>query len=244
MVEMRFKGKTVIITGASGGIGSETARLFAKEGSNIIVNYFSSPDKADNTVRMVKSLGVETFSFKADVSNPKQVSLMVKETVNRLGRIDVLVNNAAKHPPPMFDFEKPDWEFWKRMVHINVMGVLVCSHFAAPYLKKTGGNIVNIVMDYDPGGLGYILTKTAGTPLTRGLAAKLAPIRVNAVSPGYIDTWGMTEEEKNHAIENTLLKRVGQPLDIAKGILFLASEKASYITGETIHIDGGSQLFW
>ena len=241
---MKFKGKSVIITGASGGIGSETARLFAKEGANITVNYFSSPEKAERTVKTVKDLGAEAFSFKADVSDQKEVSLMIKETVNRFGRIDVLVNNAAKHPPPMFDFDKPDWGLWKRMMHINVMGILVCSHFAAPYLRKTGGNIVNIVMDYDPGGLDYILTKTAGTPLTRGLAAKLAPIRVNAVSPGYIDTWGMTKEEKKHAIDNTLLKRVGQPIDIAKGILFLASDEASYITGETIHIDGGSQLFW
>lgn len=241
---MRFKGKSIIITGASGGIGSQTAQLFATEGANITVNYFSSPEKAERTVKNVKDLGVEAFAFKADVSNPKEVSLMIKETVNRFGRIDVLVNNAAKHPPPMFDFDKPDWELWKRMVHVNMMGILVCSHFAAPHLRKTRGNIINIVMDYDPGGLDYILTKTAGTPLTRGLAMKLAPVRVNAVSPGYIDTWGMTEEEKKHAMDNTLLKRVGEPIDIAKGILFLASDEAFYITGETIHIDGGSQVFW
>lgn len=241
---MRFEGKSVIVTGASGGIGSETARLFAKEGANITVNYFSSPEKAERTVKLINALGAEAFTFEADVSNPEEVSLMLKETMNRFGRIDVLVNNAAKHPPPVFDIDKPDWKLWKRMVHVNIMGILICSHFTAPYLKQTGGNIINIVMDYDPGGLGYILTKTAGTPVTRGLAAKLAPIRVNAVSPGYIDTWGMTEEEKKHAIDNTLLKRVGQPIDIAKAILFLASDEASYITGETIHVDGGSELFW
>lgn len=241
---MRFEGKSVIVTGASGGIGSEAARLFATEGANITVNYFSSPEKAERTVKLINALGAEAFTFEADVSNPEEVSLMLKETMNRFGRIDVLVNNAAKHPPPVFDIDKPDWELWKRMVHVNIMGILICSHFAAPYLKQTGGNIINIVMDYDPGGLGYILTKTAGTPVTRGLAAKLAPIRVNAVSPGYIDTWGMTEEEKKHAIDNTFLKRVGQPIDIAKAILFLASDEASYITGETIHVDGGSQLFW
>lgn len=241
---MRFEGKSVIVTGASGGIGSETARLFAKEGANITVNYFSSPEKAERTVKLINALGTEAFTFEADVSNPEEVSLMLKETMNRFGRIDVLVNNAAKHPPPVFDIDKPDWELWKRMVHVNIMGILICSHFAAPYLKQTGGNIINIVMDYDPGGLGYVLTKTAGTPLTRGLAAKLASIRVNAVSPGYVDTWGMTEEEKKHATDNTLLKRVGQPIDIAKAILFLASDEASYITGETIHVDGGSQLFW
>jgi len=239
---MKFEGKSVIITGASGGIGSETACLFAEEGANITVNYFSSSQKAENTVRKVRSLGVDAFTFKADVSNPKEASLMIKETINKFGRIDVLVNNAAKHPPPFFDFEKPDWEYWKRMMHVNVMGILVCSHFATPYLRKTIGNIVNVVMDYDPGGLDYTLTKAAGTPLTRGLARKLAPIRVNAVSPGAIDTWGMTEEEKKGFIEKTLIKRVGQPIDIARAILFLASDEASYITGETIHVDGGNRL--
>ncbi len=239
---MSFKGRSVIITGASGGIGSETARFFAEKGANIMVNYFSSREKAEKTVRTIRNLGAEAFLIKADVSNPKDVSLMIEGTMDRFGRIDVLVNNAAKHPPPLFDFNKPDWEYWKRMMHVNVMGMLVCSHFAAPYLKKTVGNIVNVVMDYDPGGLDYTLTKAAGTPLTRGLARRLAPIRVNAVSPGAVDTWGMSEEEKREFTERTLLKRVGHPADIARAIVFLASEEASYITGETIHVDGGSRL--
>jgi len=239
---MNFEGKSVLITGASGGIGSKTACLFAEKGANITVNYFSSPEKAKNTVRKLHNLRVAAFDFRADVSNPKEVSLMIKETVDKFGRIDVLVNNAAKHPPPLFDFDKPDWNYWKRMMEVNVMGILVCSHFAAPHLKKTIGNIVNVVMDYDPGGLDYTLTKASGTPLTRGLARKLAPIRVNAVSPGAVDTWGMSEEEKKYFIEKTLLKRVGQPADIASAILFLASDEASYITGETIHVDGGNRL--
>ena len=115
---MSFKGKSVIITGASGGIGSETARLFAEKGANITVNYFSSPEKAEKTVKTVRSLGAEAFLIKADVSKPEEASLMIKETMEKFGRIDVLVNNAAKHPPPFFDFEKPDWEYWKRMVHV------------------------------------------------------------------------------------------------------------------------------
>ncbi len=239
---MSFRGKSVIITGASGGIGSKTALLFAERGANITINYFSSREKAEEIVRNIGKLGVETFSFKANVSDPKEVSSMVRETVRKFGRIDVLVNNASKHPPPAFDFEKPDWGLWKMMAHTNIMGILVCSHFAAPYLLKTGGNIVNVVMDYDPGGLGYTLTKAAGTPLTRGLARRLAPIRVNAVSPGAIDTWKMNKEEKDYFTEKTLLKRVGQPIDIARVIVFLASNEASYITGETVHVDGGSQL--
>ena len=239
---MKFKGKTILITGASGGIGSETARLFAEEGANITINYFSSPKRAEKTVKQVKDLGREAFVIKADVSEPDEVSLMVKETMNQFGRLDVLVNNAAQHPPPRFNFERPDWMLWKQMAHVNILGILVCAHFAAPHLRATNGNIVNVVMDYDPGGVGYTLTKTAGTPLTRGLARQLAPIRVNAVSPGAIDTWGMNDEEKRHFIAKTLLQRVGNPLDIAQAILFLASNEATYITGETLHVDGGSQL--
>jgi 3-oxoacyl-[acyl-carrier protein] reductase len=115
--KMNFQGKSVIITGASGGIGSETARMFAEKGADIVVNYFSSPEKAEKaekTLKTVCELGVVAFSFKADVSNPKEVSLMIKETIDRFGRIDLLVNNAATHPPPFFDFEKPDWDFWKK----------------------------------------------------------------------------------------------------------------------------------
>jgi NAD(P)-dependent dehydrogenase (short-subunit alcohol dehydrogenase family) len=167
---------------------------------------------------------------------------MMEETEDQFGRLDVLVNNAAKHPPPTFDFNNPNWELWKRMAHTNIIGILVCSHYAAPYLRETDGNIVNIVMDWDAGGLGYSLTKIAGTPLTRGLARKLAPIRVNAVSPGAINTWGMTDEEKEYWKERTLLKRIGQPSDIAGVIIFLASEEASYITCSTIQIDGGTRL--
>jgi len=183
-------------------------------------------------VESVSGLGAEAFSFRADVSDPQEVSLMIKETMDKFGRIDVLVNNAARHPPPFFDFDKPDWNFWKRMMQVNVMGILVCSHFAAPYLKKTGGNIVNVVMDYDPGGLDYTLTKAAGTPLTRGLARKLAPIRVNAVSPGAVDTWGMSDEEKKYFVGKTLLKRVGQPIDIARAIVFWLQKKLLTLLGK------------
>ncbi|MGD2200342.1 MAG: SDR family oxidoreductase [Candidatus Bathyarchaeota archaeon] len=239
---MSFEDKTALITGASGGIGSETARLFAKEGANIVVNYLSSQGKAEETLREVGEIGSEAFNFRADVSDPEQVRSMMEAAFERFGGIDVLVNCAAQHPPPMFDLDNPDWELWKRMAHVNIMGILICSHHAAPYLREGVGNIVNVVMDWDPGGLGYSLTKTTGTPLTRGLARKMAPIRVNAVSPGAVDTWGMTDEEIEYYTGVTLLKRVGHPRDIAQVILFLASEGASYITGETIQVDGGTRL--
>ena len=239
---MTFSQKTIVITGASGGIGSETALQFAAEGANIVVNYLSSPEKAEKTAERVRETGREALPYRADVSEPEQVEGMMEAAYGEFGGIDVLVNNAAQHPPPMFNFEEPDWDLWRRMAHVNVMGALVCSHHAAPYLREAGGNIVNVVMDWDAGGLGYTLTKAAGTPLTRGLARELAPIRVNAVSPGAVDTWGMTDEEKEHFTGTTLLKRVGHPRDIASAILFLASDAASYITGATLQVDGGMRL--
>ena len=239
---MSFKGKTIVITGASGGIGSETARLFARDGANIVVNYLTREKDAKRAVEDCRKAGGDAQVFRADVSNPDEVKALMEDAVERFGRVDVLVNCAAAHPPPVFDFSDPDWALWKRMAHVNVMGVIACSHHAAPLLRKTMGNIVNVVMDWDAGGIGYTATKALRTPLTRGLARELAPVRVNAVSPGAVDTWGMTEEEKSYWIERTLLRRVGQPIDVAQAIVFLASDEASWITGATLQVDGGTRL--
>jgi len=239
---MSFKGKTIVITGASGGIGGETARLFTRDGANIVVNYLTREKEAKRTVRDCRKAGGDALALRADVSNPDEVKTLMERAVERFGRIDVLVNCAAAHPPPVFDFSNPDWALWKRMVLVNIMGVIACSHHAAPLLRKTEGNIVNVVMDWDAGGIGYTATKALGTPLTRGLARELAPVRVNAVSPGAVDTWGMTEEEKSYWIERTLLRRVGQPIDVARAIAFLASDEASWITGATLQVDGGTRL--
>jgi 3-oxoacyl-[acyl-carrier protein] reductase len=241
-VQMSFEGKTIVITGASGGIGGETARLFARGGANIIVNYLTREEEAERTVEGCRKASGDAFAFRADVSNPNEVKALMDAAVEMYGRIDVLINCAAAHPPPVFDFSNPDWEHWKRMAHVNVMGVIACSHHAAPHLRETRGSVVNVVMDWDAGGIGYTATKALGTPLTRGLARELAPIRVNAVSPGAVDSWGMTEDEKSYWIERTLLRRVGRPIDVARAIVFLASDEASWITGATLQVDGGTRL--
>jgi len=242
VVTIRFRRKCVLVTGASGGIGRETALQFSKEGANILVNYHSSPNKADATVEAVRETGTDAISVKADVSSPQEVLEMVDTCIERFGRLDILVNNASQHPPPSFDLDKPDWSLWKRMVDVNAMGILVCSHHASSEIRRHKGCIVNIVMDYAPGGLGYVATKAWGSTLTRGLARELAPTRVNAVSPGAVDTWGMTEKEIDYYTEKSLLNRVGKPEDVARAIVFLASDDSSYITGETIVVDGGKRL--
>lgn len=239
---MGYRGKTVLITGAAGGIGYETSLAFASRGASIMVNYHSSDERAKRLVEYIGEMGSEAAHYRADVSEPSEVEAMFEFLIDRFGSLDVLVNNAAQHPPPVFNFDDPDWSWWMRMVEVNIKGMIICSHYAAPLLKRSSGNIVNIVMDWDAGGIGYTLTKTAGSPLTRGLARELAPVRVNAVSPGAVDTWGMTPEERRYWEERTLLKCVGRPDDVANAIVFLASDDASYITGSTLHVDGGTRL--
>jgi NAD(P)-dependent dehydrogenase (short-subunit alcohol dehydrogenase family) len=239
---MSFSGKSVLVTGASGGIGGCTALLFAERGADVAVHYNSRRGNALKVAGQINRLSRKSIVVKADVSKPKEAEGMVDEVIQSFGKLDVLVNNAALHPPPMFSLKEPDWDYWRRMMETNVMGVIACSRAAAPHLRETGGCIVNVVMDWDAGGIDYTLTKAAGTPLTRGLAREFAPIRVNAVSPGAVDTWGMTEDEKAYWIERTLLKRVGEPGDIAGPVLFLASDEAQYITGATLQVDGETRL--
>lgn len=239
---MSFKGKHVLVTGASGGIGGQTSLLFAEEGATVALHYNTRGSKADEIKKKIEALSANAITVKADLSKPEEADSLIQQVIQEFGKLDVLVNNAAAHPPPMFDMKNPDWGLWKRMMETNIMGVIATSRAAAPYLKETGGCIVNVVMDWDAGGIGYTLTKAAGTPLTRGLARELAPVRVNAVSPGAVDTWGMTDDEKSYWVERTLLKRVGEPADIAHSILFLASDEAGYITGATLQVDGGTRL--
>jgi len=232
----------VLVTGASGGIGGRTALLFAERGADVAVHYNSRRVNAVRVAEQIGRLSRRAIMVKADVSKPEEAESMVDEVIQGFGKLDILVNNAALHPPPMFSLKEPDWDFWRKMMETNVMGIIACSRAAAPHLRKTGGCIVNVVMDWDAGGIDYTLSKAAGTPLTRGLARELAPIRVNAVSPGAVDTWGMNDEEKSYWIERTLLKRVGCPDDVAYPILFLASDDARYITGATLQVDGGTRL--
>ena len=244
---MKLKGKVALVTGSSRGIGRAIALAFAKEGANVVVNYLRSEEKAEHVISEIESFGGKAIAVKADVSKIDEVQQMVNECVKQFGRLDILVNNAADFSVMELSLKNPDWQGWERMVNVNVKGMLICSQFASKHmLKQKSGVIFNIVAEWAGGGLSYMLTKSAGIPLTRGLARALAPyIRVNAIRPGSIDTgWisALSEEERRKLREKIPLKRWGQPEDIAKVAVFLASEESAFINGAIIVVDGGESI--
>jgi len=244
---MKLQDKIALITGASRGIGRATALCFAREGASIIVNYHRAQDQAENLVREIQGIGADAYTIKCDVSIEKEVKEMIQRSLTHFGRIDILVNNAgiAVHGSI---FEKTA-DQWKQTMDTNLLGTFLCSKYVAQeMLKYGGGKIVNVsstnatncfnpdVMDYDASKAGMLI-------LTRDLAKKLAPsIRTNCVSPGWVIT-DMTKSLPNEIISREeskiYLKRFANPEEIAKAILFLASDDASYINGINLVVDGG-----
>lgn len=244
---MRLKGKVAIVTGSSRGIGRAVALAFAREGADVVVNYVKSEESAEEVASSIVKMGRRAIAVKADVSNLEDVKSLVKRTLKEFGRIDILVNNAADFSVMEFSLDSPDWHGWDRMVAVNTKGVLICSQAVSKHmLHRKSCNIINIVADWAGGGLCYMLTKAADIPLTKGLARALAPhVRVNALCPGSIDTgWvsALPKEEREKLKESIPLKRWGQPEDIAKVAVFLASDESDYITGATIIVDGGASI--
>lgn len=243
----RLNEKVAIVTGSSRGIGKSIALAFAREGANLVVNCILSEDKARNVASEIRSMGRKAIAVRADVSKIEEVEQMIDQCVKEFGRLDILVNNAADFSAMEFSLDNPDWAGWQRMVDVNIRGVLLCSQVASRHmLKQKSGNIINIVADYAGGGLSYMLTKPAGIPLTKGLARILAPhVRVNAIRPGSIDTgWvsALPEEDKKRLKESIPLKRWGQPEDVAKVAVFLASDESAYMTGTVVAVDGGESI--
>jgi len=239
---MRLKDKVALVTGASRGIGRAIAMAFAVEGADVAVNYLQAEREAQEVAATIGGIGRRAIAVPADVSQGEAVTRMVAQVLEGLGRIDILVNNAGILLP--FDLHEPDFDAWQRMVDVNIKGILLCSQaVASPMRQQGGGRIINVVIRETRGGLGYVLTKAAGETLTRGLARKLAPqILVNAIAPGCVDTgWisALSPEEQQALRERIPLQRWGQPQDVARVALFLASDDAGWMTGTTIPVDGG-----
>lgn len=244
---MKLKNKIALITGASRGIGRATALLFAKEGAKVAVNYFSSENEAMSIVEEIEKIGSEAFAIKCDVSNEEQVKSMVDKALSKFGSIDILVNNAGI----VFDvpFLERTVKQWKKTLDVNLLGTFLCSKYASEALGKTNnGKIINIsstnaIDCFSPEAMDYDASKAGIIILTRDLAKELAPkIRVNAVAPGWVDTEmnkDLPQDFIDEEIEDIYLKRFAKPDEIAKAILFLASDDASYITGSILKVDGG-----
>lgn len=244
---MKLKNRVAIITGASRGTGKATALLFAKEGAKVVVNYFSSSEKANEVVSQIKEIGSEAIAVKCDVSDEDQVKGLISQAIKEFGRIDILVNNAGI----VFDvaFNKRTVEQWKKTFDVNVLGVFLCSKYASEQMKENHtGKIINIsstsgMNSFEPESIDYDSSKAGVVALTKGLAKELAPeIQVNSVAPGWVDTDMNIDLPKDYIakeLESIYLKRMAKPEDIAKVILFFASSDADYVTGSTLVVDGG-----
>ncbi|KAF0995697.1 3-oxoacyl-[acyl-carrier-protein] reductase [Geobacillus sp. TFV-3] len=242
-----LEGKIALVTGASRGIGRAVALELARQGANVAVNYAGSEAKANEVVEAIRSLGREAIAVQADVARAEDVERMVKTTIDHFGRLDILVNNAGITRDNLLMRMKE--EEWDAVINTNLKGVFLCTKAATrPMMKQRYGRIINIasvvgVMG-NPGQANYVAAKAGVIGLTKTAARELASrnITVNAVAPGFITT-DMTEalspELKAEMLKQIPLARFGEPDDIARVVAFLASDAASYMTGQTLHVDGG-----
>ncbi|MBO0585816.1 3-oxoacyl-[acyl-carrier-protein] reductase [Sporosarcina sp. E16_8] len=243
----RFDGKSAIVTGASRGIGREIALLLAKEGARVAVNYSGSKDKADDVVKLIIESGGEAFAIQADVSNADDVKNMVDKTLEMFGSIDILVNNAGITRDNLLMRMKEDE--WDDVININLKGVFLCTKgVTRQMMRQRAGRIVNVAsivgVSGNPGQANYVAAKAGVIGFTKTAAKELASrnINVNAVAPGFITTDmtdALSEEVKSQMLSVIPLGKLGRPEDVARTVLFLLSEDAVYITGQTIHVDGG-----
>ncbi|GAB3793804.1 3-oxoacyl-[acyl-carrier-protein] reductase [Virgibacillus kimchii] len=242
-----LKEKNALVTGSSRGIGRAIALELAKQGANVAVNYAGSKDKAQEVVDEIKQLGVHAFKIQADVSNEADVKAMIKEVVNEFGSLDILVNNAGANKDNLIMRMKE--EEFDHVINTNLKGVFLCTKAAARYMmKQRAGKIVNVSsivgVSGNPGQANYVAAKSGVIGLTKTTAKEFATrnIHVNAVAPGFISTDmtdALSEEQQQGMLAMIPLDKFGEPEDVAKTVRFLASSDADYITGQTIHIDGG-----
>ncbi len=246
-----FKNQTALITGAGQGMGKAVALALAREGANIAVNDLN-PDAANATAAELKNSGINAISVPADVTDKADVQNMTQQTIDHFDALHILINNAGiLYPTKVIDIPEDEWD---RVISVNLKGTFLCSQAVLPFMQKTGsGRIVNFSSTAGKnistvGGAHYTAAKAGILGFTRHLAKEVAQhnITVNAVCPGLIDTdmvRNTISPERQQAYANSFpISRLGAPEEVADLVTFLCSDKAAYITGASIDINGGDLM--
>ena len=246
----RFENKIVLVTGAGRGIGASIAKRFASEGAEVIVNYSGNDEAAQQTVDEITATGGQAQKYKCSVNDSESVKVMIDEIIKKFGRIDILVNNAGITKDGLM-LRMTDEDF-DRVIDVNLKGTFNCTKYVSKYmLKQKSGKIINISsvvgLSGNAGQVNYSASKAGIIGITKSAAKELSSrgITVNAVAPGYVDTdmtKVLSDNIRNEILKNIPLQRMGNVEDISNCVAFLASEDASYITGQVISVDGGMHI--
>ncbi len=243
-------GVRALVTGASRGIGKEIALALASEGADVAINYNARSREADDVAQAIEGMGRSTWVCSADVSDLAQVTRMRESVAKYLGPVDVLVNNAGINIDRLFEKMAP--EDWDKVLSVDLTGMFNCIHTFLDQLRKSPRariiNVTSIVGQMgNVGQVNYAAAKAGIIGMTKALARELAPsgITVNAVAPGFIETemlGRVPDKIRERLIAQIPMRRFGRPEEVAQAVLFLASEKASYITGHVLNVNGGMYL--
>jgi len=245
----KLTGKVALVTGASKGIGASIAEKLAEEGASLIVNYSTSKEGADRVVKSIVQKGGKAIALQANMADQKDINRLFAESKKAFGKLDILINNAGIYEFAPLEQITPE-HFYKHF-DLNVLGLLLACQAAVTHFSPSGGSIVNISSvastSRNANSAVYSATKGAVDAITRALSSELGPrkIRINCINPGIVQTEGtksqgiLESDFRKEAEKITPLRRIGLPTDIAPAVAFLASDDASWITGETLFISGG-----